>query len=386
VDRESLSSSSAFSVQGFSPNRLRHDEVPPRVPGRHRAYDGDGRHVQTQHQARLAVHHEQARERRQGLSRARADRRQGVGRLSRGRRGLAGTPGRAGVDIGKYKVLKAAVPIRGRAVPILFAAYPKWRLKKSQNQFEEAFFSLLSKLLPPRTWVVIVADRGFARADLVGFLRELEMNHVIRVNLNVTFKSREFSGLLSRHGVKEGGHRVLGWGRYTASHPVCRRVIVRWERAHEEPLVLGTDLPWNWRKVAEIFKRRMSIEELFRDEKPKVRPFREHQVWLGIATDEDRQRRPAGADVPCAGLRVSSVARDGTHVPRHYVRGALGVSDHENQRSSLRIHDRPVHVDAREVAPGRGSGGFRADAHSVGRGELGMTQATGRLTPSPVVV
>jgi len=39
------------------------------------------------------------------------------------------------VDIGKYKVLKAAVPIRGRAVPILFAAYPKWRLKKSQNAF-----------------------------------------------------------------------------------------------------------------------------------------------------------------------------------------------------------------------------------------------------------
>ncbi|MHC5057367.1 MAG: hypothetical protein ACYTKD_22050, partial [Planctomycetota bacterium] len=37
-------------------------------------------------------------------------------------------------DIGKYKVLKAAVPIRGRAVPILFAAYPKWKLKKSQNQ------------------------------------------------------------------------------------------------------------------------------------------------------------------------------------------------------------------------------------------------------------
>ena len=56
------------------------------------------------------------------------------------------------VDIGRYKVLKAAVPIRGRAryrarrhvrrtnapgraVPILFAAYPKWRLKKSQNAF-----------------------------------------------------------------------------------------------------------------------------------------------------------------------------------------------------------------------------------------------------------
>lgn len=171
------------------------------------------------------------------------------------------------VDIGKYKVLKAAVPIRGRAVPILFAAYPKWKLKKSQNQFEEAFFDLLSKLLPPRTWTVIVADRGFARAELASFLRELKMNHVIRVSSGATFRSEKFSGRLSGHGVKEGGHRVLGWGRYTARHPVERRVIVRWERGHEEPLVLGTDLPWNWRKVVEVFKRRMSIEELFRDEK-----------------------------------------------------------------------------------------------------------------------
>jgi len=114
------------------------------------------------------------------------------------------------------------------------------------------------------------------------------MSHVIRVSSGATFESKEFSGRLSEHGVKEGGHRVLGWGRYTAAHPVQRRVIVTWERGHEEPLVLGTDLPWNWRKVVEVFKLRMSIEELFRDEKPKVRPFREHQVRLGPAAAEGR--------------------------------------------------------------------------------------------------
>jgi hypothetical protein len=95
--------------------------------------------------------------------------------------------------------------------------------------------------------------------------------------------SKEFSRRLSEHGVREGGHRVLGWGRYTVRHPVERRVIVRWERGHEEPLIPGTDLTWNWRKVVEVFKLRMSIEELFRDEKPKVRPSREHQVRLGPA-------------------------------------------------------------------------------------------------------
>lgn len=171
------------------------------------------------------------------------------------------------VDIGRYKILKAAVPLRGRAVPILFAVYPKWRLKKSQNQFEEAFCELLARLLPARTWTIIVADRGFARAELVSKLRELGMNHVIRVSSGATFTSDAFSGRLSGHGVKEGGHRVLGWGRYTARHPVERRVVVTWERGNEEALVLGTDLDWNWRKIVAVFKGRMSIEELFRDEK-----------------------------------------------------------------------------------------------------------------------
>ena len=171
------------------------------------------------------------------------------------------------VDIGKYKVLKAAVPIRGRAAPILFAVYPKWRLKRSQNAFEEAFLELLATFLPARTWTIIVADRGFARAELVSKLRELEMNHVIRVNAEVRFASDRFKDLLSRHGVREGCHRDLGFGRHTARRPVERRVIVRWERGYEEPAILGTDLSWNWRNVVEVFTQRMSIEELFRDEK-----------------------------------------------------------------------------------------------------------------------
>jgi hypothetical protein len=187
------------------------------------------------------------------------------------------------VDIGRYKVLKAAVPIRGRAVPILFAAYPKWRLKRSQNAFEEAFFELLASLVPPRTWTVVIADRGFARAELVGKLRELRLNHVIRVSSGATFTAKGFAALLSRHGVKEGGHRVLGWGLYTKRHPVERRVIVTWERGHEKALILGTDLLWHWRKVVAVFKQRMSIEELFRDEKNIRYGWGLRQLKIGTA-------------------------------------------------------------------------------------------------------
>ena len=119
------------------------------------------------------------------------------------------------------------------------------------------------------------------------------MSHVIRADPGATFESEQFSGRLSGHGVKEGGHRVLGWGLYTVRHPVERRVIVRWERGHEEPLVPGTDLAWNRRKVVEVCTLSMSIEELFRDEKPKVRPSREHQVRLGPAAAQGRHGRAA---------------------------------------------------------------------------------------------
>ena len=187
------------------------------------------------------------------------------------------------VDIGRYKVLKAAVPIRGRAVPILFAVYRKWGLRKSQNAFEEAFFELLSNLLPARTWTIIIADRGFARAELAGKLRKLGMNHVIRVNAKVRFMSGRFDGLLSEHTVREGGHRDLGFGRFRARRPVGRRVIVRWERGYKEPLILGTDLLWNWRKVVEVFKLRMSIEELFRDEKNIRYGWGLRQLKIGTA-------------------------------------------------------------------------------------------------------
>ncbi len=48
------------------------------------------------------------------------------------------------------------MPLRGRSIPILFAAYEKWKLFKSQNALEEGFFRLLKDLCPAHTQVVIV--------------------------------------------------------------------------------------------------------------------------------------------------------------------------------------------------------------------------------------
>jgi len=70
------------------------------------------------------------------------------------------------VGVRQYRLLRAAVPLAGRSVPILFAAYRKWEVNKSQNAFEEGFFRLLAALLPDGVEVVVLADRGFGRAEL----------------------------------------------------------------------------------------------------------------------------------------------------------------------------------------------------------------------------
>ena len=171
------------------------------------------------------------------------------------------------VDVGSYKVLVAAVPIRGRSVPVLFAAYPKWQFFKSQNAFEEALFTLLRALLPAQVEAVMVADRGFHRAELVTHLQATGLRYVIRVNGSTHFATDHHAGRLDDVRLRPGQHADLGFGAYRKNRPVRRRVVVYWKMHYEEAWFLATDLDWGWRHVVAAYALRMQIEQLFRDEK-----------------------------------------------------------------------------------------------------------------------
>jgi hypothetical protein len=171
------------------------------------------------------------------------------------------------VEIRQYKVLRAAVPLRGRSVPIAFAVANSWSFFMSQNAYEEGFFLLLKGLLPKDAEVVIIADRGFARAELGKQLGEMGLHYVIRVCGVVYFDSPGYRGLLRELGLLPGQHQDLGSGLYCEERPVQRRVVAYWARRQLEPWLLGTDLDWPWRLIVAVFEQRMMIEELFRDEK-----------------------------------------------------------------------------------------------------------------------
>jgi hypothetical protein len=171
------------------------------------------------------------------------------------------------VDIRGYKVLRAAVPLRGRSVPVLFGAYEKWQLYKSQNNLEEGLVRLLRALAPGKSEIVLLADRGFSRAEFARTLHEIGIGYIIRLTGKVHFESEKHQGRLDAIMLRPGQRRDLGFGDYRLEKPVRQRVLAYWGRGYNEPWFLGSDLEWGWKKLITAFKRRMLIEELFRDEK-----------------------------------------------------------------------------------------------------------------------
>jgi hypothetical protein len=77
------------------------------------------------------------------------------------------------VEVRQFHTLSAVAVIRGRAVPLLWATYPEWELRHSQNSLEEGLLRLLKTLLPPELTVILLADRGFGRTELARTCQQL---------------------------------------------------------------------------------------------------------------------------------------------------------------------------------------------------------------------
>jgi hypothetical protein len=64
---------------------------------------------------------------------------------------------------------------------------------------------------------------------------------------------------------------VLRQAFYRRSDPVTLIVVIRWKKGlqadRNEPWFLITDLPGNAVELTELYRRRMAVEELFRDDK-----------------------------------------------------------------------------------------------------------------------
>lgn len=180
-------------------------------------------------------------------------------------------------EVRSFHTLMAAACIGGRAVPLLWASYPEWKLLRSQNSLEEGLLRRLRTLIPASVPVVILADRGFGRAEWAAVCQESGFHYLVRIKPAVTIACPRYRGVLSRYPVRKGIAHVLHDVQYRKDARVTHHVVIRWRpglpKKRDEPWYLMTDLEGRAETLCQLYGRRMSVEELFRDHKSRRNGF-----------------------------------------------------------------------------------------------------------------
>jgi hypothetical protein len=168
-----------------------------------------------------------------------------------------------------YVVLEALIPLDGRAVPVLSWAARRGSMSCRQNTFEMNFLASLRRAVPKQWRVVIVADRGFQRTELLRFIKGLGFSYVIRVKGDAWIKSGRFTGKLRDYPLSTGQCFKLREVVYHKSKRYVLKVVLNCEKIKGKACswLIATDLGLTAREVVKVYERRFWCEESFRDQK-----------------------------------------------------------------------------------------------------------------------
>lgn len=170
----------------------------------------------------------------------------------------------------RIQCLTAAIPWKGRALPVAAILYRKDTIPDSQNRIEERFIQWLKRQVPAGYRICVVADRGFGRVSLFQLLQSLGVDFVIRVKHDVTVT--DVTGkttALSKRWVKTGRTKLLPDVRYRADQAVTLNLVLTRQAGAAEQWYLATSLT-DATDVRHRYEQRFQIEETFKDAKHQL--------------------------------------------------------------------------------------------------------------------
>lgn len=179
------------------------------------------------------------------------------------------------VDIKGFQTLMASIVLRGRSIPICWATTTNhvYDGHRSRNAFEESLLLVLRNMIPRHIKVIVLADRGFGRTALATFCQQHGFGYVIRIQPNVRVRLHGFHGKLLDYPVYKGISKVLQHVSYRSDEAVTQNVVVHWKRnlpkKRDECWFLMTDQKGSAQQICRLYGQRMTIEQLFRDDKNK---------------------------------------------------------------------------------------------------------------------
>lgn len=184
---------------------------------------------------------------------------------------------------GNFQCLMAAIPFSGRAIPLYFHLTTYHQFENSQNLIEERLVKILLKLLPKEVKPVLIADRGFGRAQFFQFLQTLKVDFVIRVKGEVwiTLESK-VRRKLSKMRLKPHRPRWYLNIAYREDDKVTGlNLAATIAPESDDPWFLITTLASKEEAIA-CYEKRFQIEEFFKDTK--------HQLGLADLQTTDKKK------------------------------------------------------------------------------------------------
>ena len=196
----------------------------------------------------------------------------------------------------RHEALVAAVSFGGRALPIAWTTSRKSHYFKSRNGLETSFCLLLKTLVPDGVQLVIVADRGFARASLMRRFDRSRIGYVIRFRRDIHILDGRGSGPVANRMIQLGRTRDLGVVSYGDNAQVQARCVLTFGHGSgriqpQQPWYLVTNLSGDELSTTEVvgaYKLRMRIEHNFRDHKSLRFGFQLRAVRLSTQDRYDR--------------------------------------------------------------------------------------------------
>jgi len=187
-------------------------------------------------------------------------------------------------SIGDYMLLEASLIIGRRAVPIAWRCVWESHYDKSRNDEEEQVVEQLIQAAGDRDWV-LVADRGFGRADFFRWLNERKVKFVIRVTGQTFIEHPWFTGAIGNLPRRARSGWMYRNVRYRKQSPVVLNLACHHREPAPEPWYLATNMDISAPKAASLYAKRMGIEEGIRDQKTGLGL---KHLWLG---SPDRMER-----------------------------------------------------------------------------------------------
>lgn len=215
----------------------------------------------------------------------------------------------------KMVMLKAAVPVGGRALSLYAEVHPLKHYNKPW--IHKAFLARLAELVPAWCRPIIVTDAGF-QGPWFRAVEQLGWNWVGRVRGRVMYRApgagqwqwtKQLHGKATARAVSLGAvelaksapygcwlYLMRGPKKYRLDRPWTREhghntVAERCRRMHKEPWLIASNLsPEQCRakRVMAVYEQRMQIEETFRD-------IKSHRYGYGL--DYSRTRDPKRLEI-----------------------------------------------------------------------------------------